>query len=97
MVEEEQVGRVDEALVLGPYGLERVVPGQPVRHVGAPPGENVVPDYDVVGLLDAADGGHHIGLDLLLGERVHREAHRDRDQGLHVDVLGHVRPAATRE
>ena len=61
----------------------------------APPAEEVVADEDVVDLLDAAHVGDHASLDLLVGERVRREARGERGDGLrgrlpvdHYDVVG---------
>ena len=79
MLQEEPVRGIDEAFVLGADRLEGAVVREPRADVGAPQGEDVVADDDVVGLLGAADGGDDVGLDLLLREGVDREPHGDRD------------------
>lgn len=92
--EEEGVGGGDEAAVFGPDRLHGVVLGEPRGDVGAPPGEDVVADDDVIGLVGAAGGGDDVGLDLLLDEGVDGEADRDGDEGLDVELLGEAAPAA---
>lgn len=97
VLEEEGVGGGDEGAVLGSDGLEGVLLGHPDGDVGAPAGEDVVADDDVVGLVGAADDGDDVELDLLLGQGVDGEADRDGDHGLDVDFLGkvgHLPPAA---
>lgn len=61
----------------------------------APPAEEVVADEDVIDLLDAAHVGDNARLDLLVSERVCREAGGERGDGLrgrlpvdHYDIVG---------
>lgn len=89
--EEEGVGGADERAVLGADRLEGVVLCHPDGDVGAPPGEDVVADDDVIGLIGAADDVDDVRLDLLLGKGVHGESDGDGDHGLHVDLLGQIR------
>lgn len=61
----------------------------------APPAEEVVADEDVIDLLDAANVGDNARLDLLVSERVRREAGGESGDGLrgrltvdHYDIVG---------
>lgn len=61
----------------------------------APPAEEVVADEDVIDLLDATHVGYNARLDLLVSERIRREAGGERGDGLrgrlpvnHYDIVG---------
>lgn len=72
--------------MLGSDGFHGVGLGQAGGDGGAPPGEDVVADDDVVGLDGAGESGHDGGKDLILGEGVGGESDGKRHEGFDVEI-----------